>query len=108
MVSVKAKKHIIQAFTEQGKAGVSSMCKALDLKRSSFYTISQRSTRNIELEQSILLKSDDEPRFGYRRITALIRCDGNEVNAKRVHTVRRKHRLQVRKNAAQNKKSKRE
>ena len=97
MVSVKAKKHIIQVFTQQGKAGVSSMCKALDLNRSSFYTTSQRSIQSIELEKSILIKSDDNPRYGYRRITALIRRDGEEVNAKRVQAVRRKHGLQVRK-----------
>ena len=97
MVSVKAKKHIIQVFTQQGKAGVSSMCKALDLNRSSFYTTIQRSIQSIELEKSILIKSDDNPRYGYRRITALIRRDGEEVNAKRVQAVRRKHGLQVRK-----------
>jgi len=97
VVSVKAKKHIIQSFTEQGKAGVSSMCRALDLNRSSFYTTSQRSAQSIELEKSILTKSDDNPRYGYRRITALIRRDGNEVNVKRVLAVRRKHGLQVRK-----------
>lgn len=97
MVSVKAKKHIIRVFTEQGKACVSSMCRALDLNRSSFYATSQRSTQSIELENSILRKSDDHPRYGYRRVTALIRRDGHEVNPKRVQAVRRKYGLQVRK-----------
>lgn len=97
MVSVKAKKHIVRVFTEQGKAGTSSICRALDLNRSSFYKTRKRSLLSIELEKLTLAKSEDHPRYGYRRITALLRRDGHEVNPKRVQALRRKHGIQVRK-----------
>lgn len=38
----------------------------------------------------------ERPRFGYRRITALLRSDGWRVNAKRVHRICRRDGLQVR------------
>jgi transposase InsO family protein len=40
--------------------------------------------------------SEKHPRYGYRRVTALLRRDGQEVNAKRVQRVRRAEGLQVR------------
>jgi putative transposase len=36
------------------------------------------------------------PRFGYRRLTAVLRCEGWKVNAKRVHRLCRKEGLKVR------------
>ena len=39
--------------------------------------------------------SQDHPRYGYRRVTALLRREGHEINAKRVQRVRRKEGLQV-------------
>ena len=44
----------------------------------------------------MLMGSNDNPCYGYRSITALIRRAGNDVNAKRVQAVRRKNVLQVR------------
>lgn len=43
----------------------------------------------------IVQLSQDHPRFGYRRVTALLRRDGHEINAKRVQRVRRQEGLQV-------------
>ena len=39
--------------------------------------------------------SEDHPRYGYRRVTALLRREGQEVNAKQVQRVRRQQGLQV-------------
>ena len=41
--------------------------------------------------------SQKHPRYGYRRITALLRREGMAINAKRVQRVRRQEVLQVRK-----------
>lgn len=41
--------------------------------------------------------SEKHPRYGYRRITALLRREGFEVNVKRVQRLRREEDLQVRK-----------
>ena len=40
--------------------------------------------------------SEKHPRYGYRRVTAVLRREGQEVNAKRVQRVRRAAGLQVR------------
>lgn len=92
-----AKKKVVRALFEQGIAKVSQICRALSLNKSSFYAPSQRCVESFELEGKILELSRKNPRYGYRRITALLRRSGKVVNAKRVQSVRRKHGLQVRK-----------
>lgn len=48
------------------------------------------------MHNQIVQLSQDQPRYGYRRVTALLRREGHEINAKRVQRVRRKEGLQVR------------
>jgi putative transposase len=47
------------------------------------------------VRKEILELSRKHPRYGYRRITAVLRRDGFEVNAKRVQRIRRQEALQV-------------
>lgn len=82
---------------EQGKGSASQACRALGLARSSYYATSRRSNESIRKENRIVELSKDKPRYGYRRITALMRREGEQANPKRVQAVRRKHGLQVRK-----------
>src|SRR5258708_26100667 len=49
------------------------------------------------MQTQIIDLSQQHPRYGYRRVTALLRRGGKRVNAKRVQRVRRRERLQVRK-----------
>lgn len=97
MVSVAAKKTVVRTLVEEGIAKVSEVCRAVSLPRSSFYAACQRSSESLELERKAVDLSRDHPRYGYRRITALLRREGHPVNEKRVQAVRRKHGLQVRK-----------
>lgn len=71
-------------------------CAALRLARSTFYRASQVSWRRHQSEQRIMKLSQQHPRYGYRRITELLRREGTEVNAKRVQRVRQVAGLQVR------------
>lgn len=48
-----------------------------------------------QMHQEIVALSEDNPRYGYRRVTALLRREGHEVNAKQVQRVRRQKGLQV-------------
>ena len=48
-----------------------------------------------QMHQEIVELSEDHPRYGYRRVTALLRREGQEVNAKQVQRVRRQQGLQV-------------
>ena len=49
------------------------------------------------MSNRVVALSRKHPRYGYRRITALLRREGRVVNAKRVARVRRAEGLQVRK-----------
>jgi putative transposase len=57
---------------------------------------SQRPSRE-QLQGKIVGLSEQYPRYGYRRITALLRREGEWLNPKRVQRVRRQAGLQVRK-----------
>jgi hypothetical protein len=50
------------------------------------------------MKQRIIALSEAHPRYGYRRIGALLRREGQRVNPKRVQRIRRQEGLQVRKN----------
>ena len=97
MVSVAAKKTVVRTLVEEGFAKVSEVCRAVSLPRSSFYAVCQRSSESLNLERKAVDLSRDHPRYGYRRITALLRREGHQINEKRVQSLRRKHGLQVRK-----------
>jgi transposase InsO family protein len=49
------------------------------------------------VRKEVMELSEKHPRYGYRRITALLRRDGFSVNAKRVQRLRRAEGIQVRK-----------
>lgn len=70
-------------------------CRALGLARSSFYRASRRSPDSRAMQARIASLSRKHPRYGYRRITALLRRQGHEVNGKRVQRARRMEGLQV-------------
>jgi putative transposase len=97
VVSVKAKKQVARTFTEAGKASICFMCRLLELPRSSFYILSKVSPAKRDLEREIVKISEDKPRYGYRRVAALMRRSGKPINVKRVQRVRSRHGLQVRK-----------
>lgn len=73
------------------------MCRLLDLPRSSFYSLSKASPAKRKLEREIVELSEEKPRYGYRRVAALLRRAGKQINVKRVQRVRSRHGLQVRK-----------
>lgn len=80
---------------ETGLGTTAKACRALGLARSSYYRNSTMSGESRSFQKEIVKLSQDHPRFGYRRVTALLRREGHEVNAKRVQRVRRKEGLQV-------------
>jgi transposase InsO family protein len=55
------------------------------------------SAESRRVRKEVLELSEKHPRYGYRRIIALLRRDGFSVNAKRVQRLRREEGIQVRK-----------
>ena len=82
---------------ESGLGTVAQACRAMTFNRSTFYRTSQERQESKELRGAIIDLSEEQPRYGYRRVTAVIRREGQVVNPKRVQRVRRAEGLQVRK-----------
>lgn len=68
-------------------------CALLHLQRSTF-SYQARPDRNGALEQQVRELAQDHPRYGYRRVWALVRRK-QRVNKKRIHRLWKRNRLQV-------------
>ena len=95
MVSPSAKRRAVKLVIELGLGTTAEACRALGLARSSYYRNSTMSMEKRKLQGQIVDLSQEHPRYGYRRVTALLRREGHEINTKRVQRVRRKEGLQV-------------
>jgi len=60
-------------------------CKLLGVERSS-YRYEPRPDRNAELREELVKLARQKPRYGYRRLHALLTRRGHEVNVKRVYS----------------------
>jgi len=70
-------------------------CEVVEQPRSSQRYCGRRSDQDRLLTQRMLALSKEHPRYGYRRITALLRREDGTVNRKRVYRLWRKEGLQV-------------
>ena len=97
MVSPSSRRRAAKGVVEEGLGNAAQACRALGLARSSYYFRSTKRSSSVQLQHQIVGLSEQNPRYGYRRITALLRRKGGRVNPKRVQRVRRQAGLQVRK-----------
>jgi putative transposase len=97
MVSPSSRRRAVKLIVEEGTGGAAQACRAMGLARSSYYQAGCASAQSCHARRQIVALSEKHPRYGYRRITALLRREGMEINAKRVQRVRRQEALQVRK-----------
>lgn len=85
----------MQLVVETGLGTAAQACRALGLVRSSYYRVEAVSQEKRAMQKEIMELSEAHPRYGYRRVTALLRRAGHEINGKRVQRVRRQAGLQV-------------
>jgi len=85
----------VSLIEEEGLGGKAQACRALGLARSAAYRLPCESVERRRLRKEIVALSRQHPRYGYRRITALLRRDQWSVNPKRVQRVRRQEGFQV-------------
>lgn len=97
MVSPSSRRRAVKLVVEEGLGSAVQACRAIGLARSSYYRPSLVSLESRRVRKEVLELSEKHPRYGYRRITALLRRDGFSVNAKRVQRLRREEGIQVRK-----------
>lgn len=95
MVGPSQKRRAVKQVIATGIGTAAEACRALGLARSSYYRNRTMSNESRNLQKQIVHLSQDHPRYGYRRVTALLRRQGHEINGKRVQRVRRKEGLQV-------------
>ena len=70
-------------------------CKLLNVERSS-YRYEPRPDRNMDLRGELVKLARGKPRYGYRRLHALLSRRGQEVNVKRVYRLYVEEKLMVR------------
>ena len=80
---------------QEGFGKVAVACRALGLARASYYRSGRLSLESRRIHKEVLELSGKHPRYGYRRITALMRREGFEVNGKRVARIRREEGIKV-------------
>ena len=95
MVSPSARRRAVKMSVQEGFGKVAAACRALGLARSSYYRSGRSSLESRRIRKEVLELSGKHPRYGYRRITALMRREGFEVNAKRVARIRREEGIKV-------------
>jgi putative transposase len=95
MVSPSSRRRAVKLVVEQGLGRAAQACRAMGLARSSYYGLSRCGAQSQQMRGRIVSLSEKHPRYGYRRITAMLRREGMEINAKRVQRVRRQEALQV-------------
>ncbi len=97
MVSPAQKKQAVEHVIGQGLCSVRRACHYLGLHRSTYrYRPRQPLPQQIQLYQRIVALSWHYPRYGYRRIRALLAQEGWLVSRKQVQRIRRKEGLKVR------------
>ena len=96
-MSPSQKRRAVRGIVEGGVGTTAQACRALGLARSSYYRTSTAKAASRTMRQEITALSWKHPRYGYRRIAALLRREGRRINPKRVQRVRRLEGLQVKK-----------
>jgi len=70
-------------------------CKLLEMERSS-YRYEPRADRNAALREELIRLARQKPRYGYRRLGALLERRGQKVNHKRLYRIYGEEHLAVR------------
>jgi len=97
MVSPSNRRRAVKIVVEEGLSSATQACRAIGLARSSYYRPRLVSVESRRIDKETLELSEKHPRYGYRRITVLLRRNGFTVNPKRVQRLRREKGVQVRK-----------
>lgn len=97
MVSPSSRRRAVKMAVEEGLGSAARACRALDLARSSYYRGKLVSVESRRIRKEVLELSEKHPRYGYRRVTVMLRREGFSVNAKRVQRLRREEGIKVHK-----------
>ncbi len=95
MVAPAARREMVSYLQQHHQVSQRRACRLVNLSRT---TARYRSRRvdDPHLRQRLCELAERRPRFGYRRLTVLLRRDGHIVNHKRVYRLYREEALMLR------------
>ena len=96
MVSPAQKKQAVAYVVDQRLCSERRACRYLGVHRSTYrYPVKSPLPQQVQLHQRIVSLSWQYPRYGYRRIRAVLEREGWSVSRKQVQRIRRKEGLKV-------------
>ena len=95
MTSPAKKRRAVEEIVKKLKVSERRTCRVLDQPRSTQRRIKVEKPDEIQLTEDIIKLAKDYGRYGYRRITALLKQQGCHVNHKRVERIWRQEGLKV-------------
>jgi putative transposase len=94
MVSAQARREQVHYAVERGLS-CRRACALLSVARSALHYQSRKQKADTKLVRRLRAVARAQPRYGYRRATAVLRAKGHEINPKRVYRVWREQGLTV-------------
>ena len=95
MTSPAKKRRVLEEIVEKLKVSERRACKVLEQPRSTQRKKQKEKPDEAQLTEDIIKLSKDYGRYGYRRITALLKQQGWQVNHKRVERIWRREGLKI-------------
>ncbi|MEM9281518.1 MAG: hypothetical protein AAGA96_06830 [Verrucomicrobiota bacterium] len=86
MLSSSTKRRAVKNSVEKGLGTSAAACRVLRGPRSTYYRVSQTSEVSLEMQQETDRLGEKHARYGYRRITAMMRRGGYVINEERPHS----------------------
>ena len=96
MVTPAARREAVSYFRDRYGLSERRVCELVHLSRSTYRYGSTRPDDEAELRERLEELARQQPRYGYRRLHALLRREGHRINEKRTHRLYRELGLQVR------------
>jgi putative transposase len=96
MVTPAARREAATYFRDRYGLSERRACELVRLSRSTYRYCSTLTENETELRERLQELARAQPRYGYRRLHALLRREGRQINQKRTHRIYRELGLQVR------------
>jgi len=95
MVSPSARKAAAKYLRDEERCSERRACLLMDVSRSAV-RYQPQAVEDFQLREEIICIANQHKRYGYRRVTALLRREGEQVNHKRVHRIWKQEALGLR------------
>jgi len=95
-VTLAEKQHAASYLQDRYQVSERRACKVVSMQRNTKRAYERKSFGD-ELDQVVIRRSEDQPRWGYRTVYNRMKLDGHRIGRERVRLIRAREGLQVRK-----------